>query len=291
MAHMRRFLFLIGIIALSGIMPSAVGASTSPVDLNSVTVSASKDTVTADGYDQARIRVRVKTTSYLAAAGASVRISGSRGSMDEFVPQDTATDDYGLAEFTLKSLKNGSTTVYVDVDGHRIGRTVNIQFVNGLDIGLQPGDLIKIPTDNDPDTFSDTAVYYYASNGRRYVFTNDKSYFTWYTTFDNIKVISLDDMTKIPIGGNITYRPGIKPVKFQTDNKVYAVYKNGELRWMRTADVARAIYGPRWTSLVDDINESFYVNYTIGLPIDNALDFLAETIANKYSTIAKDRDL
>ncbi len=259
------------------------------MDINSVTLRSSKPTVTADGIDQSIIRVTVKTPNYLAAPGAMVRLTSSRGTLDEITPPEATTNGFGSAEFLVRSLRNGTTTIMVEVEGQKTSKQAEISFVNGLDVGLAPGSLIKIPSDNDENTYSDSAVYYYASNGRRYVFPNEKVYFTWYTSFENVRVLSLEDMSKIPIGGNLTYRPGEKPVKFQTDDKVYAVYKAGELRWIKSENIARGIYGPDWIYKVDDINESFYVNYSFGPPIENALDFMAETIANKFSTIDKDR--
>lgn len=259
------------------------------VDLNTVTLRSSKSTVTADGIDQTIIRVSVKTPNYLAAPGAVVRLTSSRGTLDEITPAEATTNGFGSAEFLVRSLRNGTTTIMVEVDSQKTSKQVGVSFVNGLNVGLAPGSLIKIPSDNNENTYSDSAVYYYASNGRRYVFPNEKVYFTWYTSFDNVRILSLEDMSKIPIGGNLTYRPGVKPVKFQTDDKVYAVYKAGELRWIKSENIARGIYGPDWIYKVDDINESFYVNYSFGPPIENALDFMTETIANKFSTIDKDR--
>jgi hypothetical protein len=283
-------LFFVACMVLGGLWGTTT-VWAAPVDLNSVMVQASKEQVMADGIDQSAIRVAVKTTSYLPAAGITVRVTSSRGNLDEFTPSETTTNGYGKAEFLLRSLKNGTTTVMVDVNGQRISRTVTVKFVQGLDIGLAAGSLIKIPSDSDPNTYADTAVYYYASNGRRYVFPNEKVYFSWYPSFEAVRELSIVDMSKIPIGGNVTYHPGVKPVKFQTDDKVYAVYRNGELRWLKTEAVAKAIYGEGWATKVDDISEAFYVNYHFGLPLENALDFMAETIAGKYSTIEKDRGL
>lgn len=278
-------------LAVGAFLLYAGTAQAASVDLSSVSITASKSSVTADGIDQSAIRVGVKTTSYLAASGVTVKVSSSRGALDEFKPQEATTNDYGKVEFLLRSLKNGTSTVSVEVNGQRISKTVTVSFVNGLDVGLAPGSLIKIPSDNDDNTYADSAVYYYANNGRRYVFPNEKVYFTWYTSFDNVRILSIEDMSKIPIGGNITYHPGVKPVKFQTDDKVYAVYRNGELRWLKTEATARGVYGEGWAAKVDDISEAFYVNYSFGNPVESPLDFMAETIASKFATIEKDKGL
>lgn len=291
MVIMRRFFVSTFVVAVMGLLLPSAMAHAAAVDINNITLRASKAVITADGIDQTIISVGVKTVNYLPAEGVTVKLSTSRGSVDEATPQETVTNGFGSAQFILRSLKNGTTTVMVDINGQRASRTVQVVFNNGLDIGLASGSLIKIPSDSDPNTYADSAVYYYANNGRRYVFPNEKVYFTWYSSFDNVRILSIENMSKIPIGGNITYHPGVKPVKFQTDDKVYAVYRNGELRWLKTEDVARTIYGNSWTSKVDDISEAFYVNYKFGNPIDNAVDFMADTIAGKYSTIEKDKGI
>ncbi|MFA6161348.1 MAG: Ig-like domain-containing protein [Patescibacteria group bacterium] len=288
---MKRILLLLALVCAIIIWPKAGVRAATAIDYDRVTVRASKSVVNADGIDQSIISVNVKTINFLGAEGATVAISTSRGSVDEFTPAESKTNGTGSVQFLLRSLRNGDATVTVTVNGHQIIQTVKVSFINGLDVGLVSGSLIKIPSDGDENTYADSAVYYYANNGRRYVFPNEKVYFTWYTSFGNVRILSIEDMSKIPIGGNITYHPGVKPVKFQTDDKVYAVYKNGELRWLKTEQVARQIYGGDWTGKVDDISEAFYVNYTFGNPIDNSVDFMADTIAGKYSTIEKDKGI
>src|SRR3989338_9026877 len=101
------------------------------------------------------------------------------------------------------------------------------------------GDLIKLQCAtgaevNDPCK----AVYYLGADGKRYVFPNEKTYKTWYSSFSGVMVVSSTEMSSYPIGGNVTYRPGVKLVKIQTDPKVYAVDQNGTLRWVKTAEAA-----------------------------------------------------
>src|SRR3990167_5556422 len=87
---------------------------------------------------------------------------------------------------------------------------------------LQAGDLIR------GESYS--AVYYYGQDGFRYVFPNDKTYFTWYENFDDVKWISDSDLSDIQIGGNVTYKPGVKMIKINSDPKVYVVGSGGEIQ-------------------------------------------------------------
>jgi hypothetical protein len=80
-------------------------------------------------------------------------------------------------------------------------------------------------------------------------------------------------------------------VKFQTDPKTYVVTKGGTLRWARTEEVVRALYGDAWNTFIDDISEGFYVNYKIGNPLDNALDAPLDLIRSSVQSIDQDRGL
>src|SRR6266576_2699138 len=71
------------------------------------------------------------------------------------------------------------------------------------------------------------AVYYCGADMKRYVFTNDKNYWTWYPDFSGVMNISDSDLASVQIGGNVTYRPGVKMVKIQSDPKVYALSHGG----------------------------------------------------------------
>ncbi len=129
---------------------------------------------------------------------------------------------------------------------------------------ITSGDLIKGSTD---------AVYYYGQNAKRFVFPNAKTYFTWYADFTTVKTITADELASIPLGGNATYRPGVKLVKITTDPKVYAVSANGVLRWVKTEALAISLYGSDWSKKVDDIPDAFFVNYTVGADISSTADF------------------
>lgn len=123
---------------------------------------------------------------------------------------------------------------------------------------LASGDLIKA---------SLPAVYYYAADGKRYVFPNENTYFSWYPDFSGVKEITDEELAVIPIGGNITIRPGTFLVKITTDPKVYAVTTGGVLHWVETEDVAQKLWLSNWATRVVDVPDSFFTNYTIGSSI------------------------
>lgn len=136
-----------------------------------------------------------------------------------------------------------------------------------------------------------STLYYVAADGKRYVFPNEQTYQTWFYDFSDIVTLSAEEIQAIPLSGNVRYRPGILLVKIQTNPKVYAVTKNGRLRWVKTEQLAHKLYGENWNLLVDDIPDSFFTNYTIDQDIDEESDYDAEEEVNSTNTIDGNRGL
>ena len=151
------------------------------------------------------------------------------------------------------------------------------------DVSLTSGDLIK--------TATNSAVYYYGANGKRYVFPNEKTYKTWYANFLSVKTITASEMAEIQIGGNVTYRPGVKMIKIQSDPKVYAISKGGTLRWIQTEALATALYGTDWNKKIDDLSDAFFINYKVGTTITASTDYSATTETTAATSINVDMGL
>jgi hypothetical protein len=115
---------------------------------------------------------------------------------------------------------------------------------------------------------SGPGVYWYVG-GNRYVFPSEKVYKSWFDNFDNIVQISDEALGEITIGGNVTYRPGVRMIKIQTDPKVYAVGRGGVLYWVANEEVAKGLYGGDWNKMIDDLADAYFVNYEMGSAIEN----------------------
>lgn len=148
---------------------------------------------------------------------------------------------------------------------------------------LQSGDLIRGETL--------PAVYYYGEDGLRYVFPNDKTYFTWYKNFNDVKWISDKDLATIQIGGNVTYKPGVKMLKINSDPKVYAVSSGGTLRPVASEAVATALYGNDWNKKIDDVPDGFFPNYNMGGKIEFASQYGVSAEESGAKSINLDKDL
>lgn len=127
---------------------------------------------------------------------------------------------------------------------------------------IMPGDLIK--------TATSSTVYYYGYDGKRHAFPTEKTYFSWYASFSNIKTVTGGELAAIPLGHSIVVRPGTYLIKVTTDPKVYAVEPQGRLRHIVDVSQAQLLYGVGWQSLVVDIPDSLMADYTVGdaLPLN-----------------------
>jgi plastocyanin len=130
---------------------------------------------------------------------------------------------------------------------------------------IEAGDLIR------GESYS--AVYYYGLDGFRYVFPNDKTYFTWYDNFDDVKWISDGDLADIQIGGNVTYKPGVKMIKINSDPTVYVIGAGGEIMGIPSEEIAQELYGSDWNTQIDDVPDGFFSNYEMGSEIELASQF------------------
>ncbi|MEI7741729.1 MAG: hypothetical protein WCJ29_04450, partial [bacterium] len=139
--------------------------------------------------------------------------------------------------------------------------------INGDKSIATPSDLIPYCTSGTLIKGSTSAVYYCGANGKRYVFPNAAIFKSWYNDFSGVITLSDVALGGITIGGNVTYRPGKRMVKIQSDPKVYAIAKGGLLRPIADEATARALYGANWNKMIDDVSDAFFVNYTMGVPI------------------------
>lgn len=121
------------------------------------------------------------------------------------------------------------------------------------------------------------AVYYIGNDGKRHSFPNSRVYFTWYSNFDSVQEVAPDALSQYPLGTNVTYRAGVRMVKFTTDPKVYAVARGAVLRWIKTEALAQAFYGNDWNQKIDDIADAYYTNYTFGIEINSMTDYSPAT--------------
>lgn len=163
-----------------------------------------------------------------------------------------------------------------------------VMLVPAAHAALATGSLVKLT--------GSATVYYIGADGKRYTFTDELSYKTWYSDFSSVQeVASLADYDP---GGNVTARPGAKLLQEVTDDspwqivsdKVYAVDKDGLLHWVSTAEVAVEVFGADWATMIVPVSYAIG-SYTVGSELTAAADYDKDEIYAASPTISVDKGL
>ena len=129
--------------------------------------------------------------------------------------------------------------------------------------GVNYGDVVKIA--------NSSTVYLYGFDGYRHPFPLEIVYFSWFADWSGIKIITPEQLAAMPLGKNVLIRPGTYLIKVTSVPDVYAVEPGGVIRWIASEEIAIALYGPDWATLVVDINDAFFTDYILGAPLDTMM--------------------
>jgi hypothetical protein len=241
------------------------------------------ETSAASGVFRNAGAMNVKYAGVATAGGGEFEINGTgSGSYTYTDAYDTSDTTSTSVTLTFAGANAGVSSPGSSSGGGGLGSsqalipvvtTYQTLVTNLANLGIPVHALVKLPDDGNLSTQEDSAVYYIGTDGKRHAFPNSKVYFTWYADFSQVQIVNLTQLSSIPLGSNITYKPGVRMVKFTTDPKVYAVDKGGVLRWIASEDLATAFYGSAWNTMIDDVSDAFYVNYTFGAHIISTADF------------------
>ncbi len=122
---------------------------------------------------------------------------------------------------------------------------------------LTAGDLVKGPNSD--------AVYYIGADGKKYVFPDAKTYFTWYKNFNAVKSATVAELDMYPSGGTVTNRACTMGVKIVDSAKVYVVEPGGKLRWIPSEQAAKDLFGSMWNKRINDVIPGYFAStYTVG---------------------------
>lgn len=212
----------------------------------------------APGITQGVTVTQGQIIAYVGDSG-NAESTGSHLHFEIRQPDNTPINPYNYLNIALNILTYDLTAILAASPNINLDK--NLVAISGATTYCVPGSLIRIPLIS--------SVYYCGLDGKRYVFPSAFVYATWYKDFSTVQTIKPEDMGKIILGGNVTYRPGIKLVKIQTNPRVYAVDHNGTLRLMITPTIAEKYYGKSWAKNVEDIPDTFFMNYTIGASVTN----------------------
>jgi hypothetical protein len=133
--------------------------------------------------------------------------------------------------------------------------------------GVEPGDIIR------GETFS--TLYYITEDYERRVFVNEAVYFTWYDDFDDIEIISDDDLAAYSIGGLMLPKSGVVLVTIQSDPTVYALGEGSDsftplLQEIENEEMAEDLWGEDWTDYIIDVESTLIAQFEVGHDVDDA---------------------
>ncbi len=266
---------------------TSVTPTPGPVSASRSSILATPSSVNADGSSYSVIYVTVRDASDSLLSGKTVTLSSSRGSVDTISIVEGTTNSSGQATFQVRSNTAGSAIFTAVADGVTISQTVTVSFLSSSTLNY--GDLFK--------ESGSTAVYYYADNGKRYVFPTQAIYFSWYSDFSAIKTVSHSTVTSLPLGGNVLAKPGTYIVQFVSmdtpfrvlDPKVYALTATGQLRWITSASTAASLYGADWERKIIAVPEVYKTNYgnaIAGADVNGTADYNKASVEATARTIS-----
>lgn len=151
----------------------------------------------------------------------------------------------------------GSGTLKMATHGISVSTSKGAQTVTGT--------LVKVA--------GNPAVYLAANDGKRYAFTGQGQFFSWFTSFDGVRTVSTGTLASMPLGGNVLYSPGSRLLKTQTSSRIYAVGTNGQLHWIQSADVLLSYYGADWKARLDIVPDATLADYTQGYAVAQYSDY------------------
>ncbi len=135
------------------------------------------------------------------------------------------------------------------------------------------------------------SIYYVAPTMQRYVFPNQATFQTWYPVpAMTVKNVDRKALEAIPLAGSVTYRPGMRMIKFATDPQYYVVSKGGVLH-AATPSILKKLYGTDWMKRVDPLEEYYRADYTISTAITSSSDYSPFGEYNSSPTISLDKGL
>ena len=114
---------------------------------------------------------------------------------------------------------------------------------------------------------SGTTVYFVTNDLKRLEFDSERVFTSWYGDFGSVRTVSDSDLAAMPFAGLAPLRPGVFPVKFASDARVYGIDRGGALRWLSSEAVARMIYGDDWAAKLVILPDATVSDYGYGAAV------------------------
>ncbi|MCC6639293.1 hypothetical protein IT409_01905 [Candidatus Falkowbacteria bacterium] len=106
------------------------------------------------------------------------------------------------------------------------------------------------------------SVYYYGADGKRYIFPTQETFASWFGDYVPAKSLPLEEMQKVPLGGNVTMKPGTL-LTTESDPKIYLITQDSTISPVDER-VLEVVYGKDYKNRVIDIPNYYFTNYSYG---------------------------
>lgn len=224
---------------------------TSATDTLAFVLDSSNFTATGGGYNPYALTADRSGQNDTTTINATITEAGIVELMMNTVPVTPVNPGGGIGGLTTVN-NDGSYPPIESIRSTEVITTPKVHY------------LIKLVDDNDPATQEDSSIYYIAADGKRHIFPNESVYRSWYCDFSEVKAMSAEDLAKYDIGSNVTYRPGLRMLKFVASPVVYMIQSGRTLRPIYDEATAAKFFGKNWAKQITDVEETFYKDYTIG---------------------------
>ena len=112
---------------------------------------------------------------------------------------------------------------------------------------------------------------YLIQGGDRWTVPNEQVYFTWFSSWDDVNVVSSVTLNSLNDKGTAKFLPGTR-VKIEGNKRVYTVGVDGKLHWIVTEVVAYNVYGSRWNKNIIELRPEQLWNYSLGRNVETSND-------------------
>jgi len=104
------------------------------------------------------------------------------------------------------------------------------------------------------------SLYYYAADDKRYIFPSLEIYTSWFKDLRTLQRVPLEEMQKMPLGGNVTVRP-FSLITTPSDTNVYLVLRSGSIAAV-DRHVLETVFGAEFAKRAIEIPNYYFTNYT-----------------------------
>ncbi len=130
------------------------------------------------------------------------------------------------------------------------------QIANYFNYQYNPGELKKLARSENND------IYYYAADGKRYVFPNLDIFKSWFGDYDinKLELQDLQTLYETPLGGNVTLRPG-SLMMTETNLDIYLITGDSAMKVIKNFDLLIELYGTNYKDYIITIPNFYFTQY------------------------------